>query len=339
MHDWPELAVRALLKPLFTIVESPARLDRIVQVLTGLSRARVRGLFDHGCVRVNDIPQARGQLALQPGDRVSVQHDPHTRYHEKPKPRYDPAFRVLFEDAHVIVVNKAAHVLTVPTPGGRGKTLIDAVHRAVDRTRGSASSRGKHVHVVHRLDLGVSGVLVIAKTADAAERIRRQFASHKPERVYVAIVSGVMESKRGAFRSHLATDMMLNRYSTRKPGKGELAITHYEVVCAGRGATVVRVRLETGKRNQIRVHFAEAGHPVLGDPRYPRDGPLRKGMTPATSRHPHWKARRLALHAHTLAFDHPVTGRRLSFEAPVPVEFEPFMRRWKATHVVAGREG
>jgi 23S rRNA pseudouridine1911/1915/1917 synthase len=356
------------MKSLATTLTEPARLDRAVQTLTGLSRSQVRGLLDHACVRVNgeEAPAANAMLAV--GDRVEVRYNPHTRYHEKPKPRDDPAYRLLFEDQHIIVVNKAAHVLTVPTPGGKGKTLIDAVQRALDRApqRGAISSRGKsrQLHVVHRLDLGVSGVLVIAKTPDAAERIRRQFASHKPERVYIAIVSGEMQSKRGTFRSHLATDMMLNRYSTRKAGKGELAITHFEVMRAARGATAVRVRLETGKRNQIRVHFAEAGHPVLGDPRYPlegsrvggggrierggRGGPIERGggggpiergggagggggprkreATPTTSRHQRWKARRLALHAHTLAFEHPITGEPLRFHADLPREFEPFMR-------------
>jgi 23S rRNA pseudouridine1911/1915/1917 synthase len=344
------------MKSLATTLTEPARLDRAVQTLTGLSRSQVRGLLDHACVRVNgdEAPAANAMLAI--GDRVEVRYNPHTRYHEKPKPRDDPAYRLLFEDQHIIVVNKAAHVLTVPTPGGKGKTLIDAVQRAIDRgshrapQRGAVSSRGKsrQLHVVHRLDLGVSGVLVIAKTPDAAERIRRQFASHKPERVYIAIVSGEMQSKRGTFRSHLATDIMLNRYSTRKAGKGELAITHFEVLRAARGATAVRVRLETGKRNQIRVHFAEAGHPVLGDPRYPLEGsrggpieragrggpiergggggPLKREATPTTSRHPRWKARRLALHAHTLAFEHPITGKPLRFHADLPKEFEPFMR-------------
>ncbi len=309
-------------------IQERTRLDRAVQALTGLSRARVRGLLDHGCVRVNDSPAEAAQMTLEIGDRVEVCHNPHTHYRERPKVKDDPAYRVLFEDEHVIVVNKAAHVLTVPTPGGKGKTLIDAVQRSLNRGRCEQvkGRRSRGLHVVHRLDLGVSGVLVIARTVDAAEKIKQQFAAHKPERVYIAIVNGIMESKRGTFRSHLATDSALNRYSTKKPGKGELAVTHYEVASTARGATVVRVRLETGRRNQIRVHFAEAGHPVLGDPRYPSAAHAGRAAIEATSFHPRWKARRLALHAQILAFTHPVTGQLLRFETELPAEFVPFIR-------------
>jgi 23S rRNA-/tRNA-specific pseudouridylate synthase len=157
---------------------------------------------------------------------------------------------------------------------------------------------------VHRLDLGVSGVLVIAKRADVASALKSQFAAHKPQRVYIAIVNGIMQSKSGTFRSHLATDATLNRYSTRTPGKGELAITHYQVLGESRGASIVRVRLETGRRNSLRGQ-----------------SPTNR---PATSRHPKWKARRLALHAYSLEFEHPVSRKAMRFEAGLPAEFEPF---------------
>ena len=318
---------KSVMKTLCVTVSTPTRLDRAVQALTGLSRARVRGLLDHECVLVNNAQACAGQMVLNAGDRVEVRYDPDTHYREQPKVKEDPAFRVLFEDEHVIVVNKAAHVLTVPTPGGKGKTLIDALRRTVNRGRQPIKGRQQRgLHVVHRLDLGVSGVLVIAKTAGAAEKIRQQFAARKPDRGYIAIVNGIVETKRGTFSSHLATDGALNRYSTKKPGKGQLAVTHYEVLSTARGASVVRVRLETGRRNQIRVHFAEAGHPVLGDPRYPCAANAGRAAVSATSLHPRWKARRIALHAHTLEFVHPETGKLLRFEAELPAEFLPFVR-------------
>jgi 23S rRNA pseudouridine1911/1915/1917 synthase len=124
-----------------------------------------------------------------------------------------------------------------------------------------------------------------------------------------------MERQRGTFRSFLVTDPDLNRRSTRRPGKGELAITHFEVVSSNRDATVVRVQLETGRRNQIRVHFAEAGHPVLGDPRYGSD----------QSHDRRWKARRLALHALSLEVEHPATGKKMRFETELPKEFSRFV--------------
>lgn len=318
--------------------ESVGRADRVVQQLTGLSRAGVRGLFDHGCVRVNRDVCTNSAARAANGDLIEVQHDPHRRYKEMPTIKADPAFDVLFEDEHLIVVNKAAHVLTVPTTGEgaggeeAGKTLVHALNRHINRGRKGA----RRVFVVHRLDRGTSGVLVFGKSQKIASQLKSQFAAHKPERVYLAIVAGMMEKKKGTIESHLATDLDLNRYSTKDADKGELAITHYEVVKGSRDEatkrrsdkgkrantqhsvlstqcySVVRVQLETGRRNQIRVHFAEAGHPVLGDPRYRPD---------LAQTNPKWKHKRLALHAASLEFMHPVTGKVTKFEAKMPAEF------------------
>lgn len=317
------------------------RLDRAVQALTGLSRAGVRGLLDHGCVTVNGSPASQAQASVGEGDLVEVRYDPHRRYKEKPGAAAapDPAYRLLFEDEHLIVVDKAPHVLTVPTASGKGKTLVEALERYINR--GKPAKLWKRLAIVHRLDQGVSGVLVVAKSQAMAARLKDQFAAHKPQRTYVAIVKGTMDRERGTFRSYLATDYSLNRYSTRRKGYGELAITHYEVIELSGGPpgrrrtaassrrehdfTVVRVYLETGRRNQIRVHFAEAGHPVLGDPRYPRKLRGADGAK-ITSDHPKWRAKRLALHAQTLEFEHPATGKTMRCEAELPREFHALLR-------------
>lgn len=289
------------------------RADRVVQQLTGLSRSGVRGLFDHDCVTVNGDPASDSAASVSQGDIVEVRYDPHRRYHEKPKAKADPAFKILFEDEHLVVVDKAAHVLTVPTAKGEPNTLVAALERHLNRGKGR-----KKAHIVHRLDRGTSGVLVFGKTHDIAAKIKDQFEARKPERLYYAVVAGEIDQPSGTFRSHLATnEFSLDRFSTRDPEKGELAITHFEAVSSSHGATLVRVKLETGRRNQIRVHFAEAGHPVLGDPRYQSE----------EAQHPKWKAKRLALHAASLAFKHPVTGKPMRFESPLPEEFRPFTPR------------
>src|SRR6185503_15777677 len=130
------------------------------------------------------------------------------------------------------------------------------------------------------------GLLVFGKTSAMASALKNQFAARKPRREYMAVVAGELSPREGRFETYLATAGNLDRYSTRDRRKGELAVTHYEVEAQANGATIVRVRLETGRRNQIRVHFAEAGHPVLGDPRYRTDLAV----------HPRWSYRRLALH-------------------------------------------
>jgi 23S rRNA pseudouridine1911/1915/1917 synthase len=299
------------LETICDFAEAPVgRVDRVVQHLTGLSRSGVRGLFDHRRVSVNGELCTDSAATAAKGDIVRVRYDPQQRYKELPKAKADPAFDILFEDQHLLVVNKAAHVLTVPTAKGESNTLVHAIERHLNRGQGR-----KKAHVVHRLDRGTSGVLVFGKTHEMASKIKDQFEARKPERVYYAVVAGELGKKSGTFRSHLATDVNLNRYSTKDTTKGQLAVTHYEVIASKQGATLVKVRLETGRRNQIRVHFAEAGHPVLGDPRY----------RPDLSGHPRWRAKRLALHAAILAFAHPVTGKPLKFESPLPEEFSPFL--------------
>jgi len=130
------------------------------------------------------------------------------------------------------------------------------------------SSAGTRAFCVHRLDRGVSGVLVVAKSLEMAEALRNQFAMRKPQRKYIAIVAGIPKPPSHELRSYLATDEDLNRYSVPNADQGELAITHYVTRHTWHDAAFLDVRLETGRRNQIRVQLAEAGYPILGDPRY-----------------------------------------------------------------------
>jgi 23S rRNA pseudouridine1911/1915/1917 synthase len=295
---------------------SGSRIDRVVQDLTSRSRAGARGLFDHDCVRLNAEVCAEPGTVLKPGDRVIVRYDPKMRYREKPRQRDTAAFRFVFEDELLMVVDKGASILTVPTDRGNKNTLLDAIDHYLNR-RGH---RGRAT-VIHRLDRGTSGLLVFAKNPRVARELRDQFRARKAEREYVAIVAGSLEREKGTFESRLATTKSLQRYSLRKGRRdeeeSEPAVTHFRVDRRLNGATFVRVRLETGQRNQIRVHFAEAGHPVLGDERY------HAGL----ARHAAWKAHRLALHAAVLGFEHPRSHEWLQFESPLPAEFERFLTR------------
>ena len=286
------------------------RIDRVVQELTGRSRADVRGLFDSECVRLNGETCLEAGVRVNPGDTVSVRHDPHRRYHEVPTARKSPAFELVFEDESLIVVAKAAGVLTVPTDRGEPTTLIEAVSRHLSRGRAA-----RRAAVVHRLDRETSGLLVFGKDREIAREVQDQFRVRKAEREYTACVGGTMQSGEGTFRSNLRTTKSRQRYSARAGERGEEAVTHFVVQQQLQGATFVRVRLETGRRNQIRVHFAEAEHPVLGDERY----------RPKLARHPSWKVRRLALHATVLGFEHPKTRERMRFESPMPAEMMRFV--------------
>jgi 23S rRNA pseudouridine1911/1915/1917 synthase len=215
------------------------------------------------------------------------------------------AFEVLFEDAHLIVVDKAAGVLTVPTPRRERNTLVAQLEKFL---------RARLV-VVHRLDRDTSGALVFAKNERAGRALMDRWREDKVERRYDAIALGVLTEPEGTIRSRMVTGRGLQRRSAREDEEGEDAVTHFVVKQRVQGATLLEVTLETGRRNQIRVHLAERGHPLLGDVRY------AGGRT-----HPLWRERRLALHARTLSFLHPVTRAPVSVEAKTPEAFLRFLR-------------
>lgn len=208
----------------------------------------------------------------------------------------------LYEDRDVIVIEKAAGILTTATRRGEAFTAEGAV---TDYLRKGCARSRRRAFPVHRLDRDTSGLLLFAKSEEAQERIKERWAGAL--RLYLAIVEGHLKEREGLFESFLAEDEDLYVRTVRDGRPGKLARTQYRVIREAPFASAVKVRLLTGRKNQIRVHFAEAGHPVAGDAKYGA-GPRRR---PA----------RLLLHAKEIAFDQPFTGERLSFESPIPREF------------------
>jgi 23S rRNA pseudouridine1911/1915/1917 synthase len=288
------------------------RIDALVARLLAFSRARVRGLVEHGGVAVNGETCDDCGLKVGPGDELTITYDPVRQYREKPAARATRGFEVVHADDHLVVVVKEAGVLTVPTERGETSSLVDLLSAHVNK----GQPRRPRVSVVHRLDRDTSGLLVFGKTPEVARALIAQFVAHKPEREYAVIVAGRVDRERGEIRSRLETDKALNQRSVKGGGeRGELAVTRFEVRSRLADATFLVAHLETGKRNQIRVHFAEMGHPVLGDVRYRVDA----------AKHARWPHHRLALHARVLGFRHPVSKKELRFEAPLPREFEAFL--------------
>ena len=210
---------------------------------------------------------------------------------------------ILYEDDDVIVIEKAAGVLVQETRSGGGYTVEWALSDYV--RKGQAKSR-KCVYLVHRLDRETSGVMMVAKTPEVQDYFRTRW-NEVTEKTYLARVDGVMSSESGVFESLLAEDADGYRVrSVKNPRKGKLARTEWERMSVQGNTTLVRVMLKTGRKNQIRVHFAEAGHPVVGDAKYGKGtvgGKRNIGM---------------CLHAWRLSFVHPRTGERMSFETALP---------------------
>lgn len=288
------------------------RADAVVRQLSGCSHSQVRGMFDYECVSIDGETCTDGGIAVTEGNVVSLRFAPDQRYREKKKPRWDDrTFTVVYEDNDLIVVDKAAGTLTVPTDlGEETNTLWQRVSIYISHSR-----RNRESALVHRLDRSVSGLLVFGKHEAVGELLIEQFKAKKPRRVYSAIVAGLVEADEGTFQSHLKTGKNLDRFEAPPSKDTEEAITHFKVEKRFDETTLVEAVLETGKRNQIRVHFASAGHPVLGDPRYETE----------KAQHPRWLRKRIALHAKTLGFVHPVSGEQVTFHSELPAPMQKFI--------------
>ncbi|TWU10671.1 RluA family pseudouridine synthase [Allorhodopirellula heiligendammensis] len=296
-----------------TVTESNfGRADAFVRELCATSHSQSRGMFDRGCVSINGESCSNPGAPLEVGDEVSVSYDPTQRYREKKTRTWDDrTFTIAYEDEHLIVVDKAAGTLTVPTDRGDPNTLVERVSVYLSHSRTE-----REACLVHRLDREVSGLLIFGKHAAIAQLLIEQFKLQKPQRIYNAIVAGKLAEQEGTFRAHLATGNNLDRYVTTPFKDSEEAITHYRVLKDLGDTTLVEVKLQTGKRNQIRVQFAHALHPVLGDLRY----------RPDLSQHQRWIRKRIALHATSLSFVHPVTGEELSLHSPLPAAMSKFIK-------------
>ncbi|MFH1812241.1 MAG: RluA family pseudouridine synthase [Pseudomonadota bacterium] len=212
----------------------------------------------------------------------------------------------MFQDRELIVVDKDAGLLSVPLEGLRSPSVKEALDRALQRQR-------KRSFTVHRIDRYTSGLILFALSPRARDALVEQFRSHTPERHYLALVRGTLDGDSGSLRHRLQQNRDDFRQNVVSSG-GSVAVLHYRVRERLLDATLLEVQLETGLKNQIRVQFAAAGHPLVGD----------RQMDP---REEHDPLGRQALHAWRLAFEHPATRQRMRFEAPLPVDLEAALKR------------
>jgi 23S rRNA pseudouridine1911/1915/1917 synthase len=236
-----------------------------------------------------------------------------------PRPR-DPTREatLVHDDAHVVVIDKPAGISSVPYDERETGTAMDLIRGAWRRMGRRATETP--LHVVHRIDKATSGLLMFAKSKRAEIGLGAQLRDHSCERSYLCVAHGTVTA--GRIESRLVTDRGDGiRGSATHANQGKRAVTHVEVVEPLRGATLCRIRLETGKTHQIRIHLAEQGHPLVGEEVYGRDLVARGGrLLPAG---------RLMLHAATLGFVHPITGERLRFESPMPPEMTAWIDAWR----------
>ncbi len=256
------------------------------------------------------VDGAPGQSKQRPrvGQTLEVRPAPPPRSEAVPQ---DLPLEVLHEDPHIVVLNKAAGMVVHPAPGHPDGTLVNAVLHHFGWLPGDAPDRPG---IVHRLDAQTSGVMVVARSEKAKTRLVEMFAAHDLERAYVALARGRLDGKTTYDTFHARHPRDRKRFSS-KVSRGKKAVTYVEALEPLHGATLVRCTLETGRTHQIRVHLADGGHPLIGDPVYarvPRDPRLAEV---------HRALGRQALHAAVLGFRHPVTEEALRFEVAPPDDF------------------
>ena len=305
-----------------------ARLDQFVaQALAGgdhaLTRSQIRRLIDEGAVRVNGRSVKAG-TRLKTGDTVEVRIAPPAPARAQPQAM---DLVVLFEDAHLIIIDKPPGLVVHPAPGHPDHTLVNALLAHCTDLSGVGGEL--RPGIVHRLDKGTSGVMVATKDDATHARLAAWFKDKVPRREYLAVVAPPPPAgrDRGTFESlHGRHPVHRKRFSS-KLTRGKRAVTHWQVEERfGDVAALVRCRLETGRTHQIRVHFADAGWPVLGDPVY--------GRRPASPEVAELGKRlgRQALHAAVLAFAHPITGQALAFETPPPPDMQAVIDALRSAH-------
>jgi 23S rRNA pseudouridine1911/1915/1917 synthase len=295
-----------------------ARLDRaLAGLVSDLSRERIKTLIVTGqVVTGSGRAVVDPSVKVQTGQRFTLTLPPPVSAQAQAQ---DIALNIVFEDEHLIVVDKPAGLVVHPAAGNLDGTLVNAL---LHHCRGSLSGIGGVARpgIVHRIDKDTSGLLVVAKHDRAHEGLAEQFKDHSIQRRYAAITGGIPVPRHGTIDTWIGrSDNNRVKMAVQREGRGKRAITHYAVREQLRGAALVECRLETGRTHQVRVHMAHIGNALIGDPVYGRP---KKGFKTILDM---LMFNRQALHAELLGFTHPVTGENLKFESAVPQDMQELL--------------
>ena len=285
--------------PVYTVAEPTTLLPFLLSSVKGKSRNNVKSLLSRRLVAVDGVPVSQFDTPLVPGQMVAIL--PGSAPKAGPLP-----FPILYEDEHLIVVNKPAKLLSVANDKEKNRT---AYHMVTDYVKSQRVD--DRIFVLHRLDRDTSGVLMFARDPETKELFQAHWNDMVTRRGYLAVVEGVPKPAQDTIRSYLVeTDTHLSFSGQPGPNAKE-AVTSYQVVKAGNGYALLDISIETGRKNQIRVHMKEMGCPVAGDKQYgARTNPIG----------------RLCLHANELSFIHPATGEPVTFKAKMPRDFNRVFR-------------
>lgn len=291
----------------FTADEGGIRVDKYIKI-EGMPRSQVQKLIDEGNVTVNG-KIAKGSAKLKAGDLIAVDVPAPVELDIKAE---NIPLDILYEDEHMLVINKPQGMVVHPAAGNYEGTLVNAL---MYHCKGSLSGINGVMRpgIVHRIDKDTSGLLLVAKTNEAHLSLSEQIKNKTAHRHYICIVCGIIDTKKGII------DAPIGRHPTNRlkmavtPTNSKNAVTHFEVLEYLNNATYVACDLETGRTHQIRVHMQYIGHPIIGDPLY-----LNKNT---------YNLKGQALHAQKIAFDHPISGERMEFTADPPEYFGELLEK------------
>lgn len=279
----------------FNVAVRAILIEFVMEKMHGISRNRAKALISNRVVLVNNKIVTHPLTELKAGDVVQLDRSKHKM-----------SFRsndldIVYEDPYLLIIDKRPGLLSMSN-NTRQQTVQTVLNRYLEKGGGRCTS-----HLVHRLDRDTSGLMVYAKDVQTQQSLINGWQELVTDRRYIALVEGELENTQGVVRSWLTEDKRFITHSSTTDNGGKYAVTHYRVLTSSNGYSLVECVLETGRKNQIRVHMADLGHPVVGDSKYGgKSDPMH----------------RLGLHAYMLCFTHPVTGKYLRFETPLPVSFE-----------------
>lgn len=263
-------------------------------------RTTIKELLKHNQVAVNDRPTTQFDTPLAAGDTVKV------NLTREFKVFYHRRMQLVYEDDDIVVVNKGYGLLSMGTDRVKDGTAYSILREYIKWHNPQSK-----LFIVHRLDRDTSGLMMFAKSIEAKEAMQHNWNNMVLNRKYLAVVEGKVEEPEGVIRSYLAETSQYEVYSTDDPEKGQLAVTRYRTLKSKNGYTLLEVELDTGRKNQIRVHMKDLKHPIAGDHKYgAKSSPIH----------------RLALHAQTLRFIHPITRKEMNFTTPVPASFASMVK-------------
>ena len=284
----------------FNVDGETTLMEFLSTVMPDRKRSSIKSLLKFGSVMVNETVTSQFNTPLIPGDVVKV------NLSRSFPVFYNRRVKIVYEDDDIIVIEKGYGLLSM----GNDKIKDGTAYSILKNYLKEKDPRNK-IFIIHRLDRDTSGLMMFAKTIEAKEAMQHNWNNMVLERTYLAVVEGKVEEESGTVKSYLAENSQMEVYSTDNPEEGQLAVTRWKRMATGNGYTLMEVSLDTGRKNQIRVHMKDLEHPIAGDRKYgAKSSPIH----------------RLALHARTLRFVHPITRRDMRFETPVPASFEKMVK-------------